>query len=96
MDEWDGPETDEILRKAGSRLMEAPVFAGGGVGGLYMLFDSCNYIASLTYGTAASFGEMLIARSGHGEHSADPYVGEADRIETASGDPQTSGDQPVR
>lgn len=65
VDEWDGPETDEILRKSGSRLMEAPVLAGGGVGGLYMLFDSCNYIASLTYESAASFGEMLIARSGH-------------------------------
>ncbi|HEV2246171.1 MAG TPA: diadenylate cyclase [Terriglobia bacterium] len=65
VDEWDGPETDEILRKAGSRLMEAPVFAGGGVQGLYMLFDSCNYIASLTYESAASFGEMLIAQSGH-------------------------------
>ncbi len=54
VDEWDGPETGEILRKAGARVMEAPVFASGGIQGLYGLLDSCNYIASLTYESAAS------------------------------------------
>ena len=64
-DELNGLETGEILRRAGARLMEAPVFATGGIEGLYALFDSCNYIASLTYESASSFGEMLIARGGH-------------------------------
>ena len=64
-DDWDGPETDAILRKAGSRVMEAPVFASGGIQGLYGLFDSCNYISSLTYESSTSSGEMLITKSGH-------------------------------
>jgi hypothetical protein len=65
VEEWDGPETEEMLRKAGDRLMEAPVLAGGSVWMLYELFNACNYIASLTYERATSIGEMLIARSDH-------------------------------
>lgn len=65
VEKWDGQETDEMLRKAGDRLMEAPVLAGGGVWMLYELFNACNYIASLTYERATSIGEMLIATSGH-------------------------------
>jgi DNA integrity scanning protein DisA with diadenylate cyclase activity len=63
--EWDGPETDAILRKAGARVMEAPIFTSGGINGLYSLFDACNYISSLTYESATSAGEMFIARTGH-------------------------------
>jgi len=65
VDEWDGPVTEEMLRKAGDRLMEAPVFAGGGVDGLYCLFDACNYIAALPSERSFSNGELLIAREGH-------------------------------
>jgi hypothetical protein len=65
VEKWDGPDTDEMLRKAGARLMEAPVLSGGGVWMLYELFNACNYIASLTYERATSIGEILIARSGH-------------------------------
>jgi hypothetical protein len=63
--EWDGPETDAILRKAGARVMEAPIFASGGINGLYCLFDACNYISSLTYESATPAGEMFIASNDH-------------------------------
>jgi hypothetical protein len=58
-------QTDEILARAGDRLMEAPVFAGRGIEGLYGLFKACNFISSLTYERATSIGEMLIARKDH-------------------------------
>ena len=63
--EWDGLETDEMLRHAGDRFMYAPVFAGGGVEGLGGLFDACNYIASLNYEGSASSGGMIVAREDH-------------------------------
>lgn len=63
--EWWGLRTEEILRRAGGRLMEAPVLAAGGIEGLYGLFDACNYIASLNYEGAASSGGMIIAREDH-------------------------------
>jgi len=65
VDYLDGLKTDEILRRAGDRLMEAPIFAGGGIEGIYGLFNACNYISSLTYERANSIGEMIIAREGH-------------------------------
>jgi hypothetical protein len=57
--------TDEILVRSGDRLMEAPIFAGGGIEGIYGLFKACNFISSLTYERATSIGEMLIARKDH-------------------------------
>jgi len=63
--EWEGPRAEEILRKAGSRLMEVPNFAAKSWGGLYGLYNACNYIASLTYEGAESVGGMIVARSGH-------------------------------
>jgi len=63
--DYDGLKTDEILARAGDRLMEAPVFAGRGIEGLYGLFKACNFISSLTYERATSIGEMFIARKGH-------------------------------
>ena len=63
--EYDGPRAEEVLRKAGSRLMEVPNFAARSWGGLYGLFNACNYIASLSYEGAESVGGMIIARVGH-------------------------------
>jgi len=63
--DYDGLKTDEILARAGDRLMEAPIFAGRGIEGLYGLFKACNFISSLTYERATSVGEMLIARQDH-------------------------------
>jgi hypothetical protein len=58
-------EPDEVIRRAGNRLMEAPVFATGGIEGLYGLFDACNYVASLNYEGVGSIGGMLIAKNEH-------------------------------
>lgn len=58
-------DPDEIIRHAGNRLMEAPVFAMNEIEGLYGLFDACNYIASLNYEGAGSVGGMLIVRNDH-------------------------------
>lgn len=63
--EWDGSRAEELLRKAGSRLMEVPNFAAQSWGGLYGLFNACNYIASLSYEGAESVGGMIVAKVGH-------------------------------
>jgi hypothetical protein len=60
-----GRKTDELLRQAGNRLMEVPVFAGGEIYGLYGLFDSCNFISSMTYESEGSVGSMIVARPTH-------------------------------
>lgn len=65
VDQYDGPRAEEVLRKAGNRLMEAPNFATNSFGGLYGLFNACNYIASLSYEGAESVGGMIIAHAGH-------------------------------
>lgn len=65
VDRYNGSRAEEILRKAGDRLMEVPIFAGNSFGGLYGLFNACNYIASLSYEGAESVGGMIIARDGH-------------------------------
>jgi hypothetical protein len=66
VDYVDDLEADEILRRAGNRLTEVPIFAAHGVEGLlYGLFDACNYIASLNYEGAASIGGMVIAKNDH-------------------------------
>lgn len=65
VEEYYGKDSDEILRKAASSLMLMPVFAAGGVDGLYGLYDACNYIASLNYEGAESKGGMLLADAAH-------------------------------
>lgn len=62
---FEGSRAEEILRKAGSRLMEVPNFAAQSWGGLYGLFNACNYIASLSYEGAESVGGMIVAKVGH-------------------------------
>lgn len=59
------PRVEEILREAANRLMEIPNFAARSFGGLYVLFSSCNYIASLKYESSESFGSLIIAPKGH-------------------------------
>ncbi len=63
--EFEGSRAEEILRKAGNRLMEVPNFAAKSWGGLYGLFNACNYIASLSYEGAESVGGMIVAKAGH-------------------------------
>jgi hypothetical protein len=65
VDRFEGSRAEEILRKAGSRLMEVPNFAAQSWGGLYGLFNACNYIASLSYEGAESVGGMIVAKIGH-------------------------------
>ena len=65
VDRFEGSRAEEILRKAGSRLMEVPIFAAQSWGGLYGLFNACNYIASLSYEGAESVGGMIVAKVGH-------------------------------
>ena len=60
-----GPNADELLREAGNRLMEAPVWAGSDPSSMYGLFGACNYISELTYESEGSVGTMLIAPNGH-------------------------------
>ncbi len=55
---------DEILARAGDRLMEAPVYAGGSRN-VHGLFKACEFISSLTYEKSVPTGEMIIARKGH-------------------------------
>jgi hypothetical protein len=55
---------DEILARAGVRLMEAPVYAGSGLE-IHGLFKACEFISSLTYEKSVPTGEMIIARKGH-------------------------------
>lgn len=62
---FEGSRAEEILRKAGNRLMELPNFATQSWGGLYGLFNACNYIASLSYEGAESVGGMIVAKVGH-------------------------------
>jgi hypothetical protein len=57
--------TSEILRAAGSRLMEAPVWAGGNIEGIYGLFAACNGISSQRYEGAEGMGTLLISRRAH-------------------------------
>ncbi len=65
VDSWGGPSKEDMLRRAGDRMMEAPVMVAGGVEGLGLLFDACNYISSLRYEGAESGGGMIIAKEGH-------------------------------
>lgn len=65
VDRFEGSRAEEILRNAGSRLMEVPNFAAQSWGGLYGLFNACNYIASLSYEGAESVGGMIVAKVGH-------------------------------
>lgn len=65
IDVYRGNSQEEILKKAASGILEAHVFAGGGMRGLYGLFNACNYIASMKYEGADSKGGMIIAREYH-------------------------------
>jgi hypothetical protein len=59
--DYRGRNTDELLRQAGNRLMESPVWAGSDPHFLYGLFGACNFIAELTYESEGTAGELLIA-----------------------------------
>jgi hypothetical protein len=65
VDTYRGRKTDELLRQAGNRLMETPVWAGSDIYFMYGLFSSCNYISELTYESEGTAGVMLIAPKGH-------------------------------
>jgi hypothetical protein len=65
VDEYRGRKADELLREAGDRLMETPVWAGSNPDFMYGLFGACNYISELTYESQGSVGGMLIAKVGH-------------------------------
>jgi len=65
VDEYRGRKTDELLREAGNRLMDTPVWAGGNIYFIYGLFGACNFIAEQTYESEGTVGAMLIAPIGH-------------------------------
>jgi len=56
---------EEIIHEAAGELLTIPVFAGGGVQGLYALFNSCVTISALRYEGGESGGGIIIARPDH-------------------------------
>jgi hypothetical protein len=65
VDDYDGRNKDELLRQAGQRLMDAPVWVGSDGIGIHGLFGACNFISSLTYESEGSVGSMLVAAATH-------------------------------
>jgi hypothetical protein len=56
---------EEIIHESASELLTIPVFAAGGLHGLYGLFNSCATISALRYEGGESGGGIIIARPGH-------------------------------
>jgi len=56
---------EEIIHDSAGSLLTIPVFAAGGVQGLYGLFNSCVTISALRYEGGESGGGIIIARPGH-------------------------------
>jgi hypothetical protein len=91
VDRFEGSRAEEILRKAGSRLMEVPNFAAQSWGGLYGLFSACNYIASLSYEGGGVRGRHDCCEGRTSQYLNDHSAFEADQATETSGNPQASG-----
>lgn len=62
---YHGRSVEELLRAAGARLMEVPVWQASRHEEHGGMFTACNVISSLPYEGAESVGSMLVAHRGH-------------------------------